>query len=244
MNSSNRFSSEELSKLAPWHLPDVSDPRAIPAKGVARGPARETMEAPKPEDLAAQRRELETLRRQAREEAAGQGYGEGYDTGHREGFEAGYQEGREAHQIQLREQREAFSNLMEALAEPLKALDEQVEHELVSLALAVAKQLVRRELKTDPGQIVAAVREAIAVLPSQTRKISLHLHPDDAELVRSALSLDDLVPAWDIVEEPMLMRGGCRVETPTSRIDATQEKRLAAVIATVLGDERGTGEGS
>ncbi|MEN8259100.1 MAG: flagellar assembly protein FliH [Pseudomonadota bacterium] len=239
MNSSKRFSSDELGELSPWHLPDVSDPKAVPQKTALRPPFPPADEKPEKTDTAVHLRELEVLRRQVHEEAADQGYREGYEKGHREGFDAGFQDGLEEHQSQLREQSAAFLGLMESLSEPLKALDEQVEHELVSLALAVAKQLVRRELKTDPGQVVAAVREAITALPSQTRKISLHLHPDDAELVRSALALDELASAWEIIEDPLLTRGGCRVETATSRVDATHEKRLAAVIATVLGDERG-----
>ena len=35
-----------------------------------------------------------------------------------------------------------------------------------------------------------------------------------------------------------LSRGGCRVSTDTSRIDATVENRVNAVIAEVLGGER------
>ena len=37
----------------------------------------------------------------------------------------------------------------------------------------------------------------------------------------------------------MLPRGGCRVTSENSTIDATVEQRLGAAIAAVLGDERG-----
>ncbi len=43
---------------------------------------------------------------------------------------------------------------------------------------------------------------------------------------------------WRIQDDPTLTRGGCRVETNTSSIDASVERRLGAVIAKVLGDER------
>jgi len=43
---------------------------------------------------------------------------------------------------------------------------------------------------------------------------------------------------WRIVEEPTLTRGGCRVESEDSRIDATVEARLGALIARALGGER------
>jgi len=70
------------------------------------------------------------------------------------------------------------------------------------------------------------------------KKISLKLHPEDAELVRSALALDEMSPSWGIVEDPLITRGGCEVDTDISHIDATVDHRLAAVIATLFGGER------
>jgi flagellar assembly protein FliH len=104
--------------------------------------------------------------------------------------------------------------------------------------MGIATQIIRREIKLDPGQVIAAVREAIKVLPLSSQKISLHLHPEDVELVRSALSLDEISPAWKIVENPLITRGGCKVDTEVSHINATVENRLAAVITTLFGGER------
>ncbi|MGZ4982100.1 MAG: FliH/SctL family protein, partial [Methylobacter sp.] len=87
-------------------------------------------------------------------------------------------------------------------------------------------------------QIIAVVRESISVLPLASQKISLKLHPDDAELVRSALALDEMSSSWAIVEDPLITRGGCEVDTDISHVNATVEHRLAAVIATLLGGER------
>ncbi|MGZ5576522.1 MAG: FliH/SctL family protein, partial [Methylobacter sp.] len=41
-----------------------------------------------------------------------------------------------------------------------------------------------------------------------------------------------------IVEDPLITRGGCEVDTDISHVNATVEHRLAAVIATLLGGER------
>jgi len=107
--------------------------------------------------------------------------------------------------------------------------------------MTVARHLVRRELKTDSGVVVSVVREAVALLPASVRRIRVFLHPEDAGLVRQALSVssddgDEL--RWRIIEEPTLTRGGCRVESEDSRIDATVEARLGALIARALGGER------
>ena len=76
------------------------------------------------------------------------------------------------------------------------------------------------------------------VIPLASQKVTLSLHPEDAELVRSVFVLDEISPPWIIHEDPLITRGGCKVDTDISRVDATVEKRLAAVIAQVLGDER------
>ena len=79
----------------------------------------------------------------------------------------------------------------------------------------------------------------MALLPVAEGDIRLELHPDDAALVRELLHLDEReAPAWRIVEDPTLTRGGCRILNATSRIDATLENRIQQVVAAVLGGER------
>ena len=98
--------------------------------------------------------------------------------------------------------------------------------------------MIRRELKISPGEVVAVVKEALSLLPVTAGDVRLELHPDDAALVRNALLSADGDPPWQIVEDPLLSRGGCRVLTNTSRIDATVENRINAAIAAVMGGER------
>lgn len=157
---------------------------------------------------------------------------------HEEGFEAGYKEGLERGREEIERRARVLDRLMGNLADPLAAVDEEVEHELVAIAVAMARQLVRREIRQDPGQIVAVVREAMAVLPSSARSVELRLHPEDAAVVREALHVSEDERRWRIVEDPVLSRGGCRINTETTQVDATLESRLNAVIAQVLGGER------
>jgi flagellar assembly protein FliH len=159
---------------------------------------------------------------------------EAYD----EGFAQGLQEGRAAGRAELHASVAHLNALMRTLSRPLEQLDRQVEEELVSLAIAITRQLVRREIKTDPMQIIGVVREALAVLPVASRQVQLHLHPEDAGLIRETLSPGEGEQAWRIVEDPMQGRGGCRVVSEQSRIDASVEARLTALIAKVLGGER------
>jgi flagellar assembly protein FliH len=219
------FSDSELEALNLWRLPDV------PKSGEMVGNPSSSM----PQMTV---NEIESMQNQAYDEAFAQGRNEGYQQGFEQGLKDGAQKGYEDNVEILKKKAEEFAGLMESLSEPFKTLDEEVEKELVKLAISIANQIIRREIKLDPGQVIAAVRAAINVLPLSSQKIMLYLHPEDAELVRSVLSLDDMSTPWGITEDPLITRGGCKVDTDVSHVNATVENRLAAVIATTLGGER------
>lgn len=154
---------------------------------------------------------------------------------------AGYAAGRaeyEAQIAQLNNQVERFSSIVDLLSRPLAEMDAQVEKQLVMLALTVGKHLVRRELRIDPTQVIAIIRETVALLPAAARDVRVHLHPEDAALVREKLATPQTERAWTIVEDPVLGRGGCRVTAENSLIDARLETRLGAAISQVLGNDR------
>jgi len=153
-----------------------------------------------------------------------------------ESFAKGYMEGVAQGQKEVTEQLGNLQSLMSALTMPLPDLDNKVVDELVQLCMVVVKQMVRRELKISPDEVVAVVREALSLLPVTAAEVILELHPDDASLIRNALTQAEA--SWKIIEDPLLTRGGCRVLSSTSRIDATVESRMNAVIAEVMGGER------
>jgi flagellar assembly protein FliH len=157
-----------------------------------------------------------------------------------EGFAAGRAQGIESGRAETENQARLFKDLMAALAQPFNDLDGRLEEELVALEIALVRQLVRREIRTDPEVVLAAVRESLRALPASSQDIRLVLHPDDATIVRRFLADDQQENNWRITENPGLSRGGCKVLTTTSRIDATVENRLASVISAVFGGERST----
>jgi flagellar assembly protein FliH len=131
-----------------------------------------------------------------------------------------------------------LDSILELLGQPLAQLDAEVEKELLHLALAVGKQLARRELRIDPTQVIGIIRESLSQLPAAARDVRIHLHPEDAATVRERLAEPTNERAWTIVEDPTLTRGGCIVRTETSQIDVRLESRVGAVIANALGEER------
>ena len=159
---------------------------------------------------------------------------------HLEGLAAGRQEGLRQGAEEVRDQLQVLRSLIGTLARPLAQLDSRVEEELVALTVTLVRQLLRREVRTEPGVIVAAVREALAVLPLSAREIVIKVHPEDAALLRELYPEQAVVdgPGWRLLESPAITRGGCVVVTSTSEVDATIERRLAAAIRHVFGGDR------
>ena len=174
--------------------------------------------------------QLDQIRESAQAEGFEQGRKEGQAYGHREGLEEG--------RATIRARLEHLDRLMVALDKPFEELDQQVEDEIVTLVINMVRQLIRREVKLDPGQIVGVVREALGILPISARGIRVMLHPEDAVLVREAYKLGDHDQQWQIVEDPVIQRGGCRIHTDTSQVDATLDSRLSSLIAPLLAGER------
>ena len=157
------------------------------------------------------------------------------------GYEAGMAKAKAEMEGQVNEQKariQRLDKLLQFMSRPLEELDADVEKMLLQLTLTVGKQLARRELRIDPAQVIAIIRESLQDLPTAAREARVHLHPEDASIVRERLAEPSNERAWRIVEDPTMSRGGCVVKTETSRIDARLESRINAIIANVLGDER------
>jgi flagellar assembly protein FliH len=161
----------------------------------------------------------------------------GFKDGHVEGVKKGEAElAKRINEVNARIV--ALEAIIGTLARPLEQLDEQVETELTRLTLTLAKHLVRRELKMDPSQIIGIIRHTVALLPLATRNIRIHLHPDDAAVVREKLAAPQGDQQWQLMEDPLMARGGCRVSSDNSNIDARFETAVAAALSGMLGDER------
>ena len=131
-----------------------------------------------------------------------------------------------------------LEQVLGALSRPLGQLDDVVHEQIALLATSLARAVVRRELRSEPGQVIAIVRETVSLLPASARGVRVLLHPEDARLVRERLSTAGPEQAWAIVDDPILARGDCRVHTDFAQIDARLETRLNEALSLLLGDER------
>jgi flagellar assembly protein FliH len=170
----------------------------------------------------------------------------------REGFEEGRRAGLEAARKEVASRAEALERVLDSLARPFEMLEQRFHEEVLALVKAVARALVRRELRLDPTHIAGVVREGLAALPMAAPDVVVRLHPDDAAVLRECLAgatgSGDELPgpvdaqggrAWRVEVDPLMERGGCVVATPQSQVDGRLETRLGRVIAALFDEERG-----
>ncbi|MBL6750905.1 MAG: flagellar assembly protein FliH [Nevskia sp.] len=158
-----------------------------------------------------------------------------------EGFARGRSEGLAAGVAEARAQALRLAALMDHMAQPLAALDAEVEGALTALALQIGRRLALHELATDPARVGAIVNKAIAALVAVPREVRVHLHPEDARLLKDSLVPPAEVGAWRIVPDAVLGRGDCRICGETGWVDATIETRAAGIAQALLA---GAGDGA
>lgn len=159
---------------------------------------------------------------------------------HKQAHEEGYQQGLQQAQTEIAEIKGRLETIINFFEHPLQSLNDEVEQQLKLLAVTMAQQLVRREIKAEPGEIIGLIRDSVQLLPASSRNIRIFLNPDDAELLRNTLQLDEHEEeqSWKLVEDPMITRGGCEIKSDKSVINATLENRLQSLAASILGGER------
>lgn len=165
--------------------------------------------------------ELENIRQQAHDD--------GYRHGHDAGYAAGIQQARiEAAQIHT---------LLQTLQEALNKTDGQLAQSLLDLSLEIARKMTGELLQEKPEIILKIVSDAIGGLPHFNQNAHLILHPDDAELVRKQMGEQLSHTGWKIFTNEQIRRGGCRVETAHTQVDATTEMRWKRIVESIGQDK-------
>lgn len=157
--------------------------------------------------------QLESIHQQAREE----------------GFAVGCQEGKRETETLVA----SLKTVMDSLTREVAQFDQTVAHDLLALSLEVARQMVRQALKARPEIVIAVVREAVDNLPAFVQPVHLILHPADAELVRTHVGEQLSHSDWKLHEDARVERGGCKVESAGSQIDATLAARWQHIVASL-----------
>jgi flagellar assembly protein FliH len=171
--------------------------------------------------------EIEQIQEQAQEEGYQAGYAEGAQSARNEEQIA------RAEAQTARDETQRLAGLIEALDKELQQVDKQVAQDLLDLSMEIAKQILLQALKVKPELLLGIVSDAISELPHFSQHAHLILHPADAELVRGKMGEQLDHTGWKIFEDAKMERGGCRVETAHSQIDASLATRWKRVVSSI-----------
>jgi len=195
---------EQLTAYQRWELPDFG----TAGQEVGASPVRQKNSARG--IMLPTAVELEEIQRQA------------HDEGYQAGYQAGYQPGTQR-----------IAALLTAMEQALQQADQDIAQDLLNLSLEVARQMVQQALKTNPEILLNTIRAAISSLPHLNHGAHLVVHPDDAKMLRASMGEKLDHTGWKIFEDALIARGGVRVETAHSQIDATLENRWQRIVAAI-----------
>ncbi|GAC18747.1 flagellar assembly protein FliH [Paraglaciecola arctica] len=172
---------------------------------------------------------------QGQQEGHAQGAEEGFAKGHEEGLAKGLEEGTQQGLVtgeeQVQQHVASWISLLDSLQNPVANVEQELEKELVLLAVSLAKGVIRSEVKTNTDLIFQALSEGLKALPIQEKHYQIHLHPDDIELVNNHFSPEEITKhRWDFIGSPELSAGGCEIVTQSNAVDITVERRVKDII--------------
>ena len=217
---------EQQSAYQRWELTSFGDER--PSTQARRAAMAPPPPAPEPVEIVPHValptiEELEAIREQARAE----GYAEGLAEGRAAGQAEGYADGARAGQIEAEGEVEHLRAIAATFSDAVMQADETIAHDVLELALRLARGMVRTAFDVRPELILPVVQEAIGYLPVLAQPATLTLNPLDAEIVRQAMGQELIKGGWRIVDDATMTRGGCKVDTASNQIDAQAQARWA-----------------
>jgi len=199
---------EQQSAYERWEMASFSDIGNVRGGGMVAASQPKKKEAPSanPADIALV---FEATRKDA------------YNKGMQEGFAAGMAQAKELAQADKAQ----FAALMNAFSEALENSDEQIAEDVLSLALEIAKSMLKVKLNVDKKALLPVVLDAIHYLPQIQRPARILVHHEDVHLLREHMADEIANDHWQIQEDSSIERGGCLVETGANQVDATNATR-------------------
>ena len=162
-------------------------------------------------------------------------YEDGYDEGYRVGQEQAQREGQQRLQDYVKSEGRQQSGRMESLLvsaeHGLVIIQHQIAQTVLELACDIARQVIRREVAINPVSTLAVVREALTSLGTESRAVTVRLHPVDYEVLTLHLRTNKSLSyvTWQV--DNTLQPGDCMVESGNTTVDGTLGSRWKRALA-------------
>lgn len=156
----------------------------------------------------------------------------------REAFDRGFAEGRDVGAASEAERARAeLARLVTSVDQLATARSEMIratEHQMVELALAIARRIVLREISLDRDLLVAMAHVALQRL-EHGAAVTVRFNPDDYSATIAAQTARWAGMPVTVTPDGSVPRGGCRIESTFGRVDAGIDAQLQEVGLALLG---------
>ncbi|MEP7305670.1 MAG: FliH/SctL family protein [Acidobacteriota bacterium] len=158
----------------------------------------------------------------------------------RDAFAKGYQQGEragaEAAGAQARGLLGRLAGAIDEVSSTRQAMIRRTEQQVVELAMAIAKQMLQRELNVDRGLLLGMARVALDRLGDH-EVATVRLHPDDYAIVDRSPDRASAGDQLTVVADSSVERGGCLVQCDAGLMKVGLESQFAELARTLLGGD-------
>lgn len=197
---------------------------------------------------AAEAAELQAQQSQALQQAADEAYQHGLAQGQEQASAEWQRRMDEYVADQGKQAAQQLDAVVQALGSSLDAMQQHMAQEVLELACAIARQVVRQELRANTAALLPVVAEALGMLVADGRPAVVRLNPADLAQVGSALRQEFAGPQLQWLADAEVPRGGCQVEAAGTVVDGSLQKRWQRAIAPLglasAWEVQGFGEGA
>ena len=170
----------------------------------------------------------------ARDGAAHQsGYADGYAQGHAHATLEGQRLISEYIATQGQTAANQFLDLFQSAQEQVEQSQQTLAKGVLELACELARQVLRRELGTNPNALQPVVREALGILTVDTKVAAVRMHPVDLDALAEELTREFPNLNLTLVPDATVTAGGCLVEAAGTVVDGTVERRWHKAVASL-----------
>ena len=182
----------------------------------ASGPARTGIDTEEKPDSRAHLAQMQQQSDQRAREAHAAGMREGEAVGRKRGA------------AELQPVIDRLARSIEEIGGMRARLRAEAEADLIQLALAIARRVLRRELVIDPEALHGLVLGALEKLGGQ--EISrVRVHPSHAGLVSESLRQNSASAKVEVIADPTRDLGAVIFETPRGNLDASVDSQLQEI---------------
>lgn len=214
---------EELQGFAAWNPDSLQGamnarPPPVSAPAAAAPPqAKHSAPAPAPEPEPSLVDQLHTARQA------------GYQDGYRDGLAA-----LDAFKHSFAQQMTAqIGTLVRSFDADFRALEGEMAQALARSAVELARQVVRSEIKQRPEHIAKVAHDAVEALQLSARHVRVRVNPSDYPLVMEGAGEEMRAREAQVLPDPEVPRGGCKVDSDISSVDASLATRWQQAVASM-----------